>query len=1192
VGKGFLNGQIRMIGKMVFALRKFFVLILCMPLVFAGNIASVRADEPDLEYVECSSGGYITIQDSILVSSDSCAGSVQVPLYVTAIDNLVFFSATQLFEIKFDQNSALETIGAGAFQSSGLTQITIPSSVTSIGSDAFAETAALVNVSFDSNSSLQTIGSEAFLRSALNEITIPSNVTSIEERAFAETADLLFLAFSSDSTLETIGAGAFQSSGLTDITIPASVTSIGSQAFADSGNLAKIVFMGDAPILGEDAFSGISADAIAYVMSEATGFDSGAWSAIQIKNAGKIFCSTSGYALVVNDAIRNDVACQGDLEIPNNVVAILKGAFSDSTYLQSVSFSEDSNLSVIEPFAFADSSLSSITIPSSTTLIMESAFENTKKLRSFAIDSDSKLESIGDGAFRGSKIVEIYIPATVTYIGDQAFANTTSLSVVSFGWGIQLPIISSGTFQDASALPFINVPPSVTSIGASAFSGSGLFSLSIPNSVLSIGDQAFSNITNLSDVSFNPSSKLTSIGKGVLQDTTGLTSIDIPPSVISIGDSAFSGSGLTSLSIPATVTTIGEQAFSNTADLTEVTFGDGSSLSSIGPNAFSGSGITLIAIPAGLTSLGERAFADVANLAEVRFDPDSRLRSIGPNAFSGTALESIIIPASVTSIGEAAFANVSDLLEVTFDAGLNEAGSALESIGAGAFSGTGLSEITIPANVNSIGDQAFANVPFLATFTVVSENENFESDSGVLFNAGKTKLIQYPLGRESDPESNINLYSVPNSVAEIGSYAFSGSHDGTNVEFTNDSALEIIGSNAFSGSAISQIAIPASVISIGEQAFANTPNLQSVTMPPNLALDKIENSVFENSAISTLNIPGSVASIGNSAFKGSGLTEIIIPASVTSIGEQAFANTLNLRSVRFAQGTNIERIESAAFASSAITSIIIPDGVVTIGASAFQDASELTEVTVPNSVSLIGVNAFSATTALQRIYFLGDAPDSQSNFDETSQAVAYKTATAQGFTPRWNGIVANNGIFTVTFNSQDGTAVASKTLLFGKSIAIAPANPTRAAYTFLGWSESVDGVAIRFPYTPSVYGDKILYAKWSSNKARLDLTKARPSISGKVISNKAGTNKLTAKPGSWIGVPPPVITYAWYSCKTQVKVLTTTIPNSCKPIPKATKVTLPVVSSYKGKFLAVKVTGTSAGTASTFYLAPSSTKVK
>jgi uncharacterized repeat protein (TIGR02543 family) len=1089
----------------------------------------------------------------------------------------------------------LTTIGSGAFQSSGIKQFTIPSSVTSIGSDAFAETAALVNVSFDSNSSLQTIGAGAFQRSGIKDIAIPSSVTSIEEKAFAETTDLSFVSFLADSALETIGEGAFKYAGITQIDIPASVTAIGSEAFAYASNLLSIAFLGNAPTIGADVFEGVSQDTYASVLREATGFEISDWSAIQIKHADTVDCSVSGYVLLVDQAIRLDVGCRGDLEIPSNVVGISQRAFSDSGSLQSVSisFTEPSNLSVIEPFAFANSSLTSITIPSSTSLIMDSAFLNTKKLVSVSFDPDSKLEAVGDYAFSGSGLTEIYVPASVTSIGERAFANTNTLAFVSFDQGIQLPSIASGMFEEASALTSIVIPPSVTSIGASAFKSTGLMDLTIPAGVTSIGDQAFASAADLANVSFDQGSSITSLGESVFQDASALAAIDFPPSVTSIGGNAFSGTGLSSLTIPATIASIGEQAFSYTADLTEVIFDPASTSLSIGPNAFSGSGITSLTIPAGVTSIGDQAFAGMSELGEVTFDSDSKLASIGPNAFSGSGITSLTIPAGVTSIGDQAFANISDLIEVTFDTGTRESGPALESIGAGAFSGTGLSEITIPANVSSIGDQAFANVPFLAEFTVTPENENFESDSGVLFNAGKTKLIQYPLGRESDPESNINLYSVPNSVLEIGSYAFSGSHDGTNLEFTNDSALETIGSNAFSSSGISQISIPVSVTAIGEQAFANTPNLQSVTMPPNLAIEKIENSTFENSAISMLRIPESVTAIGTSAFKSSGLTEVAIPAGVTAIGEQAFANTLSLSSITFAPGTSVEKIEDFTFMSSAITSITIPDGVISIGAGAFQDASQLSEVTVPSSVLSIGTNAFYLTTGLSRIYFLGDAPSSQSNFDQASQVVAYKRATAQGFTtPRWNGIAVNNGIFTVTFNSQGGSAVDSGTLLFGKSIAIAPVNPTRTAYSFVGWSESIDGPAIRFPYIPSVYGDKTLYAKWSSNKARLDLTKAKPSITGKAISNKKGTNKLTAKTGTWIGVPRPVITYAWYSCTTQIKLLTQTIPKTCKTIPKATKVTLPVVSSYKGKFLAVKVTATSAGTTPTFYLTASSAKVK
>jgi uncharacterized repeat protein (TIGR02543 family) len=461
----------------------------------------------------------------------------------------------------------------------------------------------------------------------------------------------------------------------------------------------------------------------------------------------------------------------------------------------------------------------------------------------------------------------------------------------------------------------------------------------------------------------------------------------------------------------------------------------------------------------------------------------------------------------------------------------------------------------------------------------------------VLFTAGKTKLIQYPLGYESDSESNLYSYSVPDSVLEIGSYAFSGDFNMRVIQFSEDSLLETIGPNSFSNSGITEFTIPASVTVIGEAAFANTLNLETITFAPDSAIERIENSVFENSAISNVRIPESVTEIGIGAFKASKLTAVTIPASVTTIGEQAFANTLSLGSITFAADSLIEQIEKESFASSAITSISIPDGVASIGVGAFVDASELIEVTIPASVSSVGIDAFSSTTALERVYFLGDAPTLESDFDDSSTAVVYKRPTAQGFTsPTLGGLTVSNGVFSVTFNSQGGSAIAGKTLFFGKSIS-APAIPKRSLHTFLGWSATATGTLVRFPYAPVPFGDKVLYAKWQSNKATLNLTKPKPSISGKAVSSKKGTNKLTVKPGTWVGVPKPVITYAWYSCTTQVKSMTQTIPRTCKAIPKATKNVLPVLSTYKGKFLAVKVTGTSKGTSPTFYLTPSTKKV-
>lgn len=1131
-------------------LRKLVVFVLATSLFFAGNQAASWADEPDLEYVDCSAGGFITIQDSVVVSNDLCAGSVEIPLYVSEVGNLAFFSALGLDSVTFESDSALETIGAGAFQSSGLKEISIPASVTLIGEEAFAETSTLVSVSFAYNSTLQTIGNGAFRASGLREVAVPSSVNLIDSKAFAETADLGFVSFLSDSALETIGEEAFQLSGLTDITIPSSVMTIGSRAFADTSNLVSIAFLGNAPAVGDDVFNGVSATS-ASILPQATGFGPAEWSAIPVFFAGTINCSTSGYVVVVDNVIINNVECAGDLEIPSYVVGIAERAFDQSTLLQSIFFSVQSNFSVIEPYAFANSSLVAITIPSSTSLIMEYAFENTPNLSSVSFDPDSRLESIGTGVFSGSKLAQFSAPSSITSIGEKAFYEASALTIVAFDPDSKLE-----------------------SIGDSAFKSSGLMEITIPRSVTSIGEQAFADTVDLLAVVFQEGSQVATIGNGAFQDAFMLMSVTIPPSVVSIGD----------------------QAFANTVDLTELLFDlADSKLTSIGNGSFQdASALTSVIFPASVTSIGDQAFANTSNLVDVTFDAGlgetgSALQSIGVGAFSDSGITQIDIPTSVTSIGDQAFADTSDLILVSIGAE-----SKLEVIGVGAFNASGLEEFTIPASVTSIGDNAFSNLPFLRQFIVDPGNTEFESDSGVLFTAGQSRLIQYPLGYESDPELTEFLYTVPESVVEIGSYAFSGGFNVIEIEFSDDSALETIGFSAFNRSQISQITIPASVTTIGEQAFANTLSLETITFSPDSALEKIENSVFENSSISEVSIPESVTEIGASSFNSSSLTEITIPASIAAIGEQAFANTTNLESITFASDIVMEKIENGTFLRSAITSIVIPDGVMSIGSGAFSDTSELTEVTIPSSVETIGSDAFSLTPSLQRLYFLGDAPTLESDFDDSSTAVAYKRPTAEGFDaePTWGGLSVSNGVFDLSFNSQGGSAVASKTLFFGKPIPLAPTSPTRSQHTFLGWSETATGAIIRFPYTPSVFGDKTLYAKWQSNRATLDLKKPKPSISGKAISSKKGTNKLTVKPGTWIGVPKPVIAYAWYSCTTQVKTMTQTIPKTCKPIAKATKNTLPVISAYKGKFLAVKVTGTSRGTAPTFYLTVSTAKVK
>ena len=110
----------------------------------------------------------------------------------------------------------------------------------------------------------------------------------------------------------------------------------------------------------------------------------------------------------------------------------------------------------------------------------------------------------------------------------------------------------------------------VTSV--SSFRGcTGLTSIEIPNSVTSIGASAFSNCTGLTNVTIGNS--VERIGYCAFSGCTGLTSIVIPDSVTSIGIAAFDGcTGLKSVTIGNSVKSIGTLAFDGCTGLKSVTF--------------------------------------------------------------------------------------------------------------------------------------------------------------------------------------------------------------------------------------------------------------------------------------------------------------------------------------------------------------------------------------------------------------------------------------------------------------------------------------------------------------------------------------------------------------------------------------------------------------------------------------------
>lgn len=188
---------------------------------------------------------------------------------------------------------------------------------------------------------------------------------------------------------------------------------------------------------------------------------------------------------------------------------------------------------------------------------------------------------------------------------------------------------------------------------------------------------------------------------------------------------------------------------------------------------------------------------------------ENGVTSIGKNAFQEcTNLKSVTLPDSLTVIGDAAFFHCNALTELTIP-------GSVTSIGKNAFGLCALTKVEIPKNVTTIGESVFYKCAALEEITVNEENTAYSAQDGVLFNHDKTTLICYP-AKKSATE-----YTAPETVTEVGSYAFFSASVLTSVTFpqVKNGGLKTIGENAFAYSAVEKLSLPTSLTTIGDWAF-------------------------------------------------------------------------------------------------------------------------------------------------------------------------------------------------------------------------------------------------------------------------------------------------------------------------------------------------------------------------------------
>ena len=570
-------------------------------------------------------------------------GTLDIPATVSYYYNSTTYSVTSIGDYAFSRCSALtqvtlpnsvESIGSQAFYDcSALTQVTIPNSVTSIGNWAFWNCSALTQVII--GSSVTSIGSKAFYECyTLTEMTVlatvPPTITastfsninpqvkvSIPEGSReAYMADenwkqlldlsagqlsgtcgdnLTWTFTTADSTLTISGTGDMYDYGYSDqpwynfnqgiknISLPDGVTSIGRYAFYDCSALTQVTIGNSVESIGEAAFANCSALKQITLPESVTSIGERAFANCSaLKQIALPESVTS-----IGERAFEDCSALAQVTLPNSVTSIGSSAFYNCSALTQVTWNAincaDSKSSNSSPFYDSRSNITAFTFGNQVEHIPAYLCYGMDKLTQVTLPEN--VESIGYYAFSGCSALTQVTWNAINCNYDPFYDSRSNITTFTFG--SQVEHIPAYLCYGMDKLTTVIISDNVTSIGAGAFSSSGVVSLAIPAKATEFGADAFMDCNKLATVFYrgnmaewcnisfenNYANPLSCAPKTVNLhiDNKVIKELTIPEGITAISDYCFYNAAfLTSLDISSSITNIGDSAFAGCTALDSI----------------------------------------------------------------------------------------------------------------------------------------------------------------------------------------------------------------------------------------------------------------------------------------------------------------------------------------------------------------------------------------------------------------------------------------------------------------------------------------------------------------------------------------------------------------------------------------------------------------------------------------------